>query len=295
LLLAVSATLPVSAQAPAACDALGDMQFVCGQRGAEDLVVLPGERWVAASAIAGTGGVELIRVSDRRSTLVYPAATARERLDTKAYPACPGPPMPERFTTHGLYVQPGNGSVHRLFVVGHGARESIEILEIDTGPTTPLVTWIGCVIAPDPIGLNSVRALPDGGFLTTNFLPRGGEPSAMARMRDGEKNGELWEWHTATGWVKVPGSEAAGANGIELSDDGRTLYMAAWGSQSFVRLSRGQTPVARDEVPLGFRPSTASSSTSCAARPTSSPMPARRSRTRTPPSCGPSSSRCSSR
>jgi sugar lactone lactonase YvrE len=53
--------------------------------------------------------------------------------------------------------------------------------------------------------------------------------------------------------VKVPGSEAAGANGVELSDDGRTLYVAAWGSQSFFRLSRGQTPPTRDEIPLGFR------------------------------------------
>jgi hypothetical protein len=51
----------------------------------------------------------------------------------------------------------------------------------------------------------------------------------------------------------VPGSEAAGANGIELSDDGKTIYMAAWGSQSFIRLSRGATPVKRDELPLGFR------------------------------------------
>ena len=75
----------------------------------------------------------------------------------------------------------------------------------------------------------------------------------MQKMMAGEKNGELWEWHTASGWQKVPGSEAAGANGIELSADGKTIYMAAWGSQSFIRLSRGATPPTRDEIPLGFR------------------------------------------
>ena len=52
---------------------------------------------------------------------------------------------------------------------------------------------------------------------------------------------------------EVPGSEAAGANGVELSNDGNTLYVAAWGSQSFFRLSRGTTPPTRDEIPLGFR------------------------------------------
>jgi hypothetical protein len=38
-----------------------------------------------------------------------------------------------------------------------------------------------------------------------------------------------------------------------MSDDGKTLYVAAWGSQSFFRLSRGGAKPERQEVPLGFR------------------------------------------
>ena len=77
----------------------------------------------------------------------------------------------------------------------------------------------------------------------------------MQKMMAGEKNGELWEWHTKSGWQKVPGSEAAGANGIELSADGKTIYMAAWGSQSFIRLSRGarQPQARRDPARLSRR------------------------------------------
>jgi sugar lactone lactonase YvrE len=146
--------------------------------------------------------------------------------------------------------------VHRLYTVLHGPRESVEVFEVDARKGTPTVTWIGCAVAPEPIGLNSVRWLADGGFIATNFLARGGDAAARAeqtkRMRSGEKNGELWEWHTATGWQKVPGSEAAGANGLEISEDGRWLYVAAWGSQSFFRLSRGQATPSREEVPLGF-------------------------------------------
>jgi sugar lactone lactonase YvrE len=192
-------------------------------------------------------------VSDRQTYPAYPSASAEDRLDSTVYPDCPGPPSSDSFLTHGVYVEPGNGPTHKLFVVGHGGRESIEVFEVDTSSSTPAVTWIGCVVAPDPIGLNSVRGLPDGGFVTTNFLPRGGTPATTQRMLGGETNGELWEWHTASGWVKVPGSEAAGANGVELSDDGQTLYMAAWGSQSFVRMSRGAMPPVREEVALGFR------------------------------------------
>ena len=218
----------------------------------EDLVAL-GTAWIAAGALSGEGGLSLVRISDRTAHKAYPSANAVHRLDRTTYPDCPGPPTASAFTTHGLYVEPGNGRLYKLFVVGHGARESIEIFQVDTAPATPAVTWIGCVIAPDPIGLNSVRGLPDGGFITTNFLPRDSTPEATQRMRDGDRNGELWEWHTASGWQKVPGSEAAGANGLEMSADGRTLYVAAWGSQSFFRLSRGATPPTREEIPLGFR------------------------------------------
>jgi len=126
--------------------------------------------------------------------------------------------------------------------------------EVDARGKTPALTWIGCAIAPDPIGLNSVVPLPRGGFIATNFLERGANANASrTKMMAGENNGELWEWHTGKGWSKVPGSEAAGANGVEVSKDGKWLYVAAWGSQSFLRLSRGQTPVKRDTVPLGFR------------------------------------------
>ena len=253
---------PAAAQAPPQppaqlpCTTSGDVQFVCGLQAPEDLVVLPGAQWVVASAYAGSGGVYLIRAADRTATVAYPSSTARERLDATTYHACPGPPdaaAKARFQTHGLHLLPGTGAVHRLFVVLHGGRESVEVFEVDTSGTTPALTWIGCVVAPEPIGLNSVRGLPDGGFVATNFLARGIDAASRTKMMAGETNGELWEWHAASGWKEVPGSEAAGANGLEIPADDRSFYVAAWGSQSFFRLSRGAAEPVRDEIPLGFR------------------------------------------
>jgi len=141
-----------------------------------------------------------------------------------------------------------------LYVVHHGNRESIEVFALDALAKPPALTWIGCAVAPDPIGLNAVVGLPDGGFITTNFQARGpADAVGRGRMMAGENNGELWEWHTGTGWKKVPGTEAAGPNGLEISRDGKTLYVGGWGSQSVIRVSRGQTPVKRDAVPVGFR------------------------------------------
>ena len=256
VVLLASLNAAIQAQSPSDCTAAAGVQFVCGLQAPEDLVVLPGAQWVVASAYAGTGGVYLIRASDRTTTVVYPSATARERLDAKTYRACPGPPdaaTKAKFQTHGLHLLPGTGSAHRLFVVLHGGRESVEVFDIDASGATPVFTWIGCVVAPEPIGLNSVRGLPDGGFIATNFLARGIDAASRTKMMAGEKNGELWEWHTASGWQKISGSEAAGANGLEISADDRAFYVAAWGSQSFFRLSRGTATPAREEVPLGFR------------------------------------------
>ena len=258
----LASPLTLAAQAPpapamidCAAAASGEPKLICNQQAPEDLVVLPGDQWVVASAYAGVG-VNLIRVKDHATMRGYPGGFARRRIEEKKYPTCPGPPdvpADSKFATHGLWLQPGPATTHTLYVVGHGSRESIEVFEIDTKPATPVVTWIGCVIAPEPIGLNSVRGLPDGGFIATNFLARNVSPEGRARMLAGEKNGELREWHSAGGWKKVPGSEAAGANGIEISNDGKWFYVAAWGSQSFFRLSHNGTAPARDEIRLGFR------------------------------------------
>lgn len=242
LSIALISILGMAGPRAAGCDPLGDVQFVCDQVGAEDLVLVPGSAWVVASGLAAGGAIRLINVRERTTTVLFPTASPRNRPDTKAYGSCPGPmdEDKEKFRAHGLYLRAGKKSLHTLYVVHHGNRESIEVFELDTGVKTPTLVWVGCAIAPESVRLNAVVALPDGGFAATNFQPR-------------DKNGELWEWHTTDGWKIVPGSDASGANGLELSKDGKWFYIGAWGSQSFIRLSRGQTPVKRDDVALGFR------------------------------------------
>ena len=240
----------------AGCDPIGNVRFVCDQVAPEDLAVVPGSEWVISSGMAANGAIRLISLRDRATTVLFPTATPRERFDRKTYNSCPGPIDPaekERFRAHGLYLRSAGNQRSTLFVVHHGDRESIEVFEFDARAKPPTLTWTGCAVAPDPIGLNSVVGLPDGGFITSNFSPRGGDANARARMMAGENNGELWEWHSNSGWKKVPGSEAAGPNGIEMSSDGKWLYVGGWGSQSFIRLSRGQTPAARETVNVGFR------------------------------------------
>jgi DNA-binding beta-propeller fold protein YncE len=256
LFIVFALPLRLTGQAPAGCSPAGAVQFVCGQQAPEDLVLVPGSDWVIASVYANPGGIRLINARDRTTSVAYPTATVRERLDAKTYDSCPGAPdaaQKATFRTHGLAIRAGRNSVHTLYAVHHGTRESIEVFEVDARVRPPALTWIGCAVAPDPIGLNEVVALADGGFIATDFQARGIDAAARGRMMAGENNGALWEWHTGQGWKMIPGSEASGANGLEISKDGKWLYVAAWGSQNFFRVSRGGSPVKRDAVPLGFR------------------------------------------
>ena len=256
IVLAAAALSAPAAPKAAGCDPAGNVKFICDQLAPEDLAIVPGSEWVISSGMAANGAIRAINLRDKTTTVLFPAPGAREQFDRKTYASCPGP-IPatekERFRAHGLYLRPGRNQSDTLLVVHHGDRESIEIFQLDAHAKPPVLTWTGCAVAPDPIGLNSVVGLPDGGFITTNFSPRGQDQAARGRMMAGENNGELWEWHTASGWQKVPGSEAAGPNGIEISKDGKTLYIGGWGSQSVIRMSRGQTPAKRDSVNVGFR------------------------------------------
>ncbi len=234
--LGVVCLLSLAAPAAAQCDADGDIEFVCGPVSPEDLYAIPDSPWIIVSSMVDGGNLYVTDTRDHRSRVLYPTATSQPRPDTDMYGACPGP-LTREFRPHGINLREENDGRHTLYVVGHGARESVEVFEIDARAATPTATWIGCVVAPDGTGLNSVAALPDNGFVATNFQ---------------RPEGELWEWQPASGWAKVPGSETSGPNGVEASADGQWLFVGGWGTQSLIRLSRGRTPVEVDAADVGF-------------------------------------------
>ena len=111
----VLASSNLSAQPPAAparppCSP-NDSNFVCTgtQTGPEDLVAISNGKWVIASAMSGSGGLAAVSSNDHRVTKIYPAANAKQARDDRLYKDCPGPPNPEKFTTHGLWLFPAGG------------------------------------------------------------------------------------------------------------------------------------------------------------------------------------------
>jgi hypothetical protein len=235
VLLGLHSMNAVSAQT---CDPDGTVKFVCGTTNPEDLYEVPNTPWVIASGrySDSEGPVYAIHTGDHTAREIFPAGALPPEHDTVTYPACPSPNS--SFQPHGLTLREGSGNVHTLYVVGHGAREAIEVFELNASGASPSMKWIGCIPAPEGTRrINSITVLPGGSLGATNFDTTGGE---------------LWEWHPTTGWIEVPGSQMRGPNGLVSSDDGEWFFIGGWSDQALVRLSRGQTPVRVDSIPVGF-------------------------------------------
>ena len=224
----------------APCEPVGEIQFVCDLVSPEDLAVVPGDEWVITSGNREGGRLHLVSVADRTATVLFPTPEPGARLDAATYPTCPGPldlDEPDAFRAHGLHLQPGQGDVHTLYVVHHGTRESVEVFEVDAQAAPPALTWVGCVPALSTIRINSVVPLPGGGVAGTNG-----------------SLGNIWAWKAGEGWAPIPGTDDTAPNGLEISKDGRWLYIAGWREETLTRVSLDQTPVQRDVIELGFRP-----------------------------------------
>ncbi len=230
----LSCGLALAGPASAQCEPEGDTQFVCGPISPEDLALVRETPWVIVASMEDDGYLSAADSRDGGTTRLFPTGTAVARHDSGQYADCPGMST-DGFRAHGISLRPGPGGLHDLYVVRHGAREAVEVFEVDARGSTPTLTWVGCAVAPDGLGLNAVVALPDGGFAATS-----------PRTRD------IWEWHATAPWVRVPGSEDIGPNGIEVSPDGAWFLVAGYASQSVIRLSRGQTPVQQTRVGVGF-------------------------------------------
>ncbi|MDB5452733.1 MAG: hypothetical protein JWO33_1311 [Caulobacteraceae bacterium] len=244
LLAATPFALPSRAQvaAPATgCEPGAKLRYICGVRNPEDLVQVPGSGWILGSGLAdatkpGSGG--LIVVDPQRMTATKVALQGGKAQ--APFAACPGgPPEAAKFSAHGLSILPQGRGRARLFVVGHGGREAIEVFDVRTGRAEPSLTWIGCIPAPAGGQMNSVVALPDGRVLSTEFYAA---PMTMGDALQGKNTGAVFSWKPGgSGFEKLAGTELPGANGIEVSPDRRYLFVAVTGTSSVMRYDLADT------------------------------------------------------
>jgi hypothetical protein len=209
------------------CADSGEYSFICGPISAEDLVLIPGTKWIVASGFGGGASLYLIDADKKVWSDLYPADEPRARQNMKSYGACPGSPDPSSFVAHGLNIRPGADGHSTLYVVGHGEREAIEVFDVDAGGDVPVLTWTGCIMTPDGMQANSVASLADGSLLATIPLHTG---ILINEAFAGRATGAVYAWTPGdAGFKKIDGTEMPYANGIEVSNDGSEFYVASSG------------------------------------------------------------------
>jgi hypothetical protein len=252
LAAAMAVSTPLAAQA--ACDPAAGLSFICGLSNAEDLVQVPGTPWIVASGLAEGergGHIYLVNAHDRTVQTVLPGHIAY-RQDGETFGACPGAPDETRFSAHGMSLRAGAGSAHRLYVVHHGERESVEIFTLKAGAAAPTLTWVGCVVYPAGVLGNGVAALPGDAFAASIFI-RTDDPKAADRLTAGEPEGGMLIWRPKTGWEDIPQAATISAdNGVAATPDGRQLFVAGTGDETVVRLPLGGAAGDRAVIKTGF-------------------------------------------
>jgi sugar lactone lactonase YvrE len=241
--------LALGSQAQPSCEPSGGVNYVCGPKNPEDLVLVPGTQWVVSSGMAEGAGFYLVDGMTGAATLL--PFTADPDL---AFASCAAPPSPQSLNTHGLNIRASGTGRARLHVVGHGAREAIEVFDVDATGARPTLTWRGCVPMPEGLAANSVASFADGSIVATVlFMP--GTTFADAVV-DRKPTGAVFEWSPGdAGFTLVEGTQLPANNGIEVSADGREIYVASSGLQTVVAFSRSNPArQLRTTRPLPFTP-----------------------------------------
>ena len=238
------------------CESLGKARPVCKFQNPEDLVVLPGDEAILVSeygAMQGgkAGSLSLLSVATEEKKPLFRGGDAKGQTALWGDAACPGPPGPE-FSPHGIHLAKRSDGALQLLAVQHGGRESVEFFEVLGAGMNAHVVWRGCALAPEDAWLNSVAALPEGGFLTTHMLPRSaGFEALVDSFTDPESVlGNVYEWQPDHGYSVMPNTKTLLPNGIEVSPDGTKIFLNASGAGEVWRMNRSTGEIeARAAVP----------------------------------------------
>ena len=246
-----------SVSAVVACEPEGRARPICGFQNPEDLVALPGGEAILVSEYGAMSGekpglLSLFTLEDEQRRVLFRGGDAEGALSTWGDAACPGPPPPA-FSPHGIHLSRRSDGVSRrsdgvsrrsdgalqLLVVQHGGRESVEFFEVLGRGTDFSLRWRGCALAPGRSWLNSVAALPGGGFVATSMMDRLSEGEDLsAAFAEGVATGYVVTWDPESGFGRLASSEGAMPNGIEVSADGRLVFLNSSGEGKVRRIVR---------------------------------------------------------
>jgi sugar lactone lactonase YvrE len=137
-----------------------------------------------------------------------------------------------------LSLRPAANGRHTIYATNHGGRESVEVFELDVSGGTPAATWIGCVLTPNGMALNSVAAFTDGSLVATVLILPGKTFADAFAQRD---TGAVLAWAPGEKVFRMlPGTELSANNGIETSPDDREFYVVSTTTKRVIAYARNK-------------------------------------------------------
>jgi hypothetical protein len=195
--------------APAAC-----VGTLSGFTDPEDIAALPGTSSIVISQQSEDGPAKGIVILDTR----------RGRRTIIKNPPAAEPCTLGRGGGIGIRRE---GSNYRLMRIVHAAADTIEVWRVSMTGRTPRAVRTACIHIPTSLYLNDIAPLPDGGLIATHMFDRTIEPMKRNRMfLSGAPTGWVARWSARSGWSRVPNSDGAFSNGIDVSPDGRWIAFA---------------------------------------------------------------------
>ncbi len=223
------------------CNPVAGIEPICGFQNPEDLALLPDGRSMLVSQFGEMDGSQpgnIARFEPKTGELrvLFEGGQGPNRSFSPGWGGrdCPGPP-PAEFSPHGIHLSRREDGALQLLVVNHGGRESIEFFEVASDGRA--LVWRGCAMPPEDAYFNSVVATPEGGFLATHMFSRTATFGMLKGMW-GADTGYVLEWNQDGVWTIVEGTRSNFPNGIELSPDGRTIYLNVYLAGEVRRIDR---------------------------------------------------------
>lgn len=255
LALCLFCSLSQAAEQVPPCVAGEGYEPVCGLAPPEDLELSSDGRHLLMSITPGLAGQHQSRLrimtladhSTRDLALSYlPEAGWGDA-------ACAVPP--NGIGAHGIHLSTRVDGRQQLLVVNHQEREAVEFVELKAVGDSWVGIWRGCVEQRGQGRFNDVAAIAQGGFVATVMFESASmaPPLPLEQLLDGRDTGYLMSWAPGLPLAKVVGSDAPFPNGVQLSDDGRHAWFAAWTAKEVRQFDLQQGRTLR-RVSLDFMP-----------------------------------------
>ncbi|MBD2859933.1 hypothetical protein IB286_13065 [Spongiibacter sp. KMU-158] len=225
----------------APCDAVDNATPYCGLQAPEDIESTPDGRYLILSHFGGltsahSGSIGLFDTLDSSHRTLFPLDQNQDMSSTELWgdENCITPPAAS-FSPHGIHLSQRGDQRWQLLVVNHGNREAVEFFE--WLPNSKEILWRGCAQFPEGSYLNDVVASPEGGLLVSHMFDKHSKLELIQSLF-GSNHGHVWYWRRNQMPEVLMGSEGSFANGLQISPDGRYLFINMWADGEVVKVDR---------------------------------------------------------